>query len=322
MRSLILGVLAAFFFAFTFVLNQAMEIGGGSWIWSASLRYFFMLPLLILLVLFKSNIQPVWKELKRNPLSWLIWSSIGFGIFYAFICFASAYGPGWLVAGTWQLTIISGTLLAPFFYEKVITASGNTILVRKKIPFKSLSFSTLIVAGIVLMQVEYAMELSIRSTLLCFIPIVIASFAYPLGNRKMMEVCNGRLDAYQRVLGMTIASLPFWIVLSFYGVFTVGFPAQQQIIHSSIVAVFSGVFATVLFFAATDLVRNDMQKLGAVEATQSFEVLFALLGEILFLHADFPSIISLAGMSFIVVGMIFHSIFAKKPAAIKNSVST
>ncbi|ABS22278.1 hypothetical protein Bcer98_2005 [Bacillus cytotoxicus NVH 391-98] len=40
-----------FFFAFTFILNPAMDLQGGSWIWSASLRYYFMVPLL-----FRSNV--------------------------------------------------------------------------------------------------------------------------------------------------------------------------------------------------------------------------------------------------------------------------
>lgn len=316
MQAIILGILAAFFFAFTFVLNQAMEMSGGSWIWSASLRYFFMLPLLIVVVLFRKNLAAVWQELKANLLVWVLWSSVGFGVFYAFICFAAAYGPGWLVAATWQLTIISGTLLAPLFYEK---AGGKRI--RKKIPFTSLTFSLLIVFGVLLMQAEYAKEMSIQRTLLCFIPIVIASFAYPLGNRKMMEVVDGRLDAYQRVLGMTIASLPFWIILSIYGLFTVGLPSREQVVQSSVVALFSGVFATILFFMATDLVRNDMQKLGAVEATQSFEVLFALFGEMLFLSASMPSAISLIGMCFIIVGMVLHSIFSRRPLRIKKSIS-
>ncbi|PKG23796.1 DMT family transporter [Niallia nealsonii] len=316
MRAIILGILAAFFFAFTFVLNQAMEMNGGSWVWSASLRYFFMLPVLFIIVLFRKNLTIVWQELKANPIPWILWSSVGFGIFYAFICFAAAYGPGWLVAATWQLTIISGTLLAPLFYEKV---GGKQI--RKKIPFNSLTFSLLIVFGVLLMQAEYAKEMSIQSTLLCFIPIVIASFAYPLGNRKMMEILDGRLDAYQRVLGMTIASLPFWIILSIYGVYTVGLPSKEQVVQSSIVALFSGVFATILFFAATDIVRNDMQKLGAVEATQSFEVLFALLGEMLFLSAQMPSFISLIGMCFIIVGMVLHSIFSRRSLVIKKSIS-
>lgn len=67
----------------------------------------------------------------------------------------------------------------------------------------------LIVLGIIIMQLEFAVSISLKNALFCLIPILIASFAYPLGNRKMMEVCDGRLDVFQRVLGMTVASIPF-----------------------------------------------------------------------------------------------------------------
>lgn len=56
MRSILYGVLAAFFFAFTFVLNRTMELAGGSWMWSASLRYVFMVPLLACIVMFRGGI--------------------------------------------------------------------------------------------------------------------------------------------------------------------------------------------------------------------------------------------------------------------------
>ena len=39
MRPLILGVFAALFFASTFVLNEVMQVGGGSFAYSASLRF-------------------------------------------------------------------------------------------------------------------------------------------------------------------------------------------------------------------------------------------------------------------------------------------
>ncbi|MMZ54472.1 hypothetical protein D1872_162960 [compost metagenome] len=70
------------------------------------------------------------------------------------------------------------------------------------------------------------------------LPVILASFAYPLGNRKMMEACAGRLNAYQRVLGMTLASLPFWLLLSLYGVFSAGMPSKEQTVQSALVAVF------------------------------------------------------------------------------------
>jgi hypothetical protein len=33
LRAFVLGVLASLFFAFTFVLNKQMQVGGGHWIW-------------------------------------------------------------------------------------------------------------------------------------------------------------------------------------------------------------------------------------------------------------------------------------------------
>ena len=75
-----------------------------------------------------------------------------------------------------------------------------------------------------------------------------------------------------------------------------------------IVAVSSGIIATALFFYATEMVQNDNQKLAGVEATQSGEVVFALIGEILILSAPLPSMLSFAGMGLVVIGMILHSV--------------
>ena len=139
----------------------------------------------------------------------VLWSFVGFGLFYAPLCFAAAHAPGWIIAGTWQVTIISGSLLAPLFIQTYQTPDG-IIKKRGKIPMKGMSMSLIILLGIFLMQMEQAKSLAVKDIMLGIIPVIIASFAYPLGNRKMMEVCGDRLDAYQRVLGMTLASLPFW----------------------------------------------------------------------------------------------------------------
>ena len=311
LQPILIGICSAFFFAFTFVLNASMELSGGSWIWSASLRYIFMAPFLLCIVLSRKNLKPLLNEMRKQPGTWVLWSFVGFGLFYAPLCFASAYSPGWLIAGTWQITIISGTLLAPLFFETINTKNG-TLQIRGKIPFKGLIMSLITLLGIVLMQLEHAKQLSLDSLLLGVAPVLLASFAYPLGNRKMMDVCDGRLDAYQRVLGMTLASLPFWFLLSLYGFYTVGLPSKGQSLQSLLVALCSGVFATVLFFKATDMVRGNMQKLASVEATQSMEVLFALVGELLFLSIPKPSPLSLCGIFIVILGMIMHSYVSKR----------
>jgi len=302
LKEIALGILASLFFAVTFILNHAMELNGGSWLWSASLRYFFMLPFLFVIVVIRNGWKPLVKEMQSRPSKWLLWSFVGFVLFYGPLTYAAAFGPGWIVSGTWQITIVAGVLLAPFF-----TTLIGDVKQRQRIPVISLLISTVILIGILLIQIPQAQSISFKTLMLGILPVIIAAFSYPLGNRKMMEVCGGKLDTYQRVLGMTIASLPAWIVLALYAIFTVGLPTANQVFQSLIVSVSSGVIATVLFFIATDRVRNNQGKLAAVEATQSTEVLFVIIGEIVLLHVPLPEPVALIGIGVIIIGMLLHS---------------
>ena len=307
MYIILIGILAALFFASTFVLNRAMDLAGGSWVWSAALRYLFTLPFLLSIVALRRNMRPLLEELKAQPAAWMVWSTVGFGLFYAPICFAAAYGPAWMVAGTWQITIVAGSLLVPLFYQKVETGDGVKTT-RQKIPAREMLTSAFILLGVVFIQHRDTDGLGAMTILAGALPVVIAAFAYPLGNRKMMVVCGGRLDVFQRVLGMTIASLPFWLLLSVYGIASAGPPGSEQLFQTLLVAVLSGVIATVLFFYATDKAHGDPVKLAVVEATQAGEVVFAVMGEVLFLAGAVPAGWPLAGIIIIVAGMIFHSL--------------
>lgn len=110
-------------------------------------------------------------------------------------------------------------------------------LVRQKIPLVSLGTSMIILVGAALIQLQHAESLSGRMLLFSVLPVVIAAFAYPLGNRRMLEEYGGRLDTFQRVLGMTLASLPFWLILAAYGWWSDGLPTASQTVQSFIVAV-------------------------------------------------------------------------------------
>ncbi|WP_227936279.1 DMT family transporter [Alkalihalobacillus deserti] len=307
MKAILLGILSSLFFASTFVLNRSMELSGGSWIWAASLRFIFMVPFLFAFVLWRKNFRSLWQELKNNPKPWLLWSFVGFVLFYAPITFAAAYGPAWLIAGTWQFTIIAGVLLTPLFKSK----NNET---QMQIPLRPLTISFIIFIGIVLIQVRHFETVSIPVMLLGCIPVIIACFAYPLGNRKMMAICSDRFDTFQRVLGMTVASLPYWFLLSFYGLATVGLPSTNQVFQSFLVAICSGVIATILFFFATNLVRHSPEQLAAVEATISIQIIFVILGEVFLLSTPWPDSIALTGIFIIIFGIMLHSYYSvKKP---------
>lgn len=295
-KALLLGIAGSFFFAFTFILNRSMNLGGGYWLWSACLRYIFTLPMMALLICRNHGIQKVLKEIQKEPAGWFLWSTVGFGLFYAPLTLASVYGESWLTAASWQMTIVAGVLLTPLFH--------------KPIPVKNLGMSMLILVGIFLMQVPNLSRMDSGKSLVALVPILVAAFAYPLGNRKMMEVCPSGFSTFQRVFGMTLCSMPFWLVLSAYAYVRAGIPSVGQAVQSVCVALFSGVIATVLFFRATDLVRHNQKQLALIEATQCGEVLFTLLGGICLLGDAVPEPVGFAGIGLIVVGMVLNSLAA------------
>ena len=141
-----LGILAALFFSSTFILNRAMSLSGGS------------------LGLVRQPSLPVDDRLpQRRPPPrrtsaaccwtpcaccaatgsfWLIAGSTGFGIFYAGISFAASYAPSWVVATTWQFTVLA----SPFVL----------LLYGRRVPWRGVAFTLLIFLGIVLVSLGQA----------------------------------------------------------------------------------------------------------------------------------------------------------------------
>lgn len=307
MKAIGIGILSALFFAVTFVLNRSMELDGGSWLWSASLRYFFMVPFLVLIVAIRGGLTDVKREMLAAPRPFFLWSFVAFVLFYAPLTFVAGYSPGWLVAGTWQMTIVAGVLLTPLFTFQVTSETGELRTIRHRIPIAAFISSLVILIGVVFIQVPHAGSVSLNVILLSTLPLVVAAFAYPLGNRKMMNLLGGRLDMFQRVLAMTLMTIPIWLILALYAWATIGLPSTSQVFQSLVVAISSGVIATSLFFMATDMVRHHQGKLAAVEATQSIELIFAMIGEMVLLCLPLPGPMSLIGVVIIIGGMSLHS---------------
>lgn len=303
-KALFWGILSSVFFSVTYVVNSAMAQSGGYWMWSASLRYLLLLPMLLVLTV-KQGWKPVFAELKRAPFQWILWSTVGFGLFYAPMAFSAAYGPSWMVAGVFQFTMLAGALETPLFRN----ADGS----RQKIPTKLFPAFAVIIGGIFLLQIEQIQnDPNLGRALLFAIPMLISASAYPLGNRKTMAVCKAPLTTVQRMLAMTVGSLPFWLLLSILATIRVGLPSTTQVLQASIVSLFSGLIATLIFFEGTRLVKEHPQRLALVESTQCGEVIFSLVGGILFLHDPLPGLYGWLGLLLIVGGMIFNSLLTMK----------
>jgi len=300
-KLILLGILSGAFFSTTFILNEVMSLEGGHWLWSASLRYLFMTVFLFLITLVKGGVRQLTDVMNLFFSHWRFWviaGGIGFGGFYALICFSADFSPGWVIAATWQFTVVASLF--------VFMGFGKTF--PKRVWF----FSGLIFLGVILVNLAHIDHFDMKALLLGGFPVLGAAFCYPFGNQLVWEAKHGHhkkvpkiespaLDnVFNKVLLMTLGSFPLWILLLV--LIQPSPPAPSQIMNTALVALFSGVFATGIFLYARNLAA-DSNELAAVDATQSSEVVFALAGGILFLGAKLPNMISLVGLILILAGL-------------------
>jgi drug/metabolite transporter (DMT)-like permease len=309
-RLITVGILASLFFSSTFVLNRAMSLAGGHWAWTSSLRFGFMLLFLILLLLMtqgRKALRQVSDVFFQHWRFWTIAGSIGFGIFYSLITFSATYAAGWVIATTWQITILATPIVLAFF--------------GRKVPAKGILLILLIFAGILLVNFEHASITDIRTVMLSAIPVLIAAFAYPIGNQLVWEARLGENkklphighpileNGFARVLLLTIGSIPFWIILLLWT--NPPPPTSGQLLSTAVVALLSGVIATTLFLYARHLCKQPYE-IAAVDATQSMEVVFSLIGEIIFLRAALPGPLGMAGVVLTIFGLIAYTFVQNK----------
>ena len=140
---------------------------------------------------------------------------------------------------------------------------------------------------------------------------------YPLGNRLLLlhlERNGEPLNATQRVFGMTLASQPLWWFVAAFAWQQAGAPPAVQVWLAAGVALSAGVIATILFFQATGMVRDNPVALGAAEAMQAAELLFATLLGVGFLDEAWPHGIALWGAALVVSGIVaFAWVVARPP---------
>ena len=145
-----------------------------------------------------------------------------------------------------------------------------------------------------------------------------SAFAYPLGNRGLLLHLERRgiaLNATQRVFGVTLASQPAWLALAAWAWLHAGPPSMSQMWMAVGVALSAGVIATILFFQATGMVRDNPTALGAAEAMQAAEVLFAMLLGVAFLGEAWPRGPTLFGALLVVAGIALFAWIVARDAA-------
>lgn len=269
--------------------------------WSASLRYAFMVLFLVTIMYSKGGVRQLRGVLNLFFSHWKFWifsGSVGFGGFYALICFSADYSPGWVIAATWQFTIVASLFVLMLF--------------GRSFPKRIWFFSALIFLGVALVNLSYIDHFDYKVFVSGGLPVFIAAFCYPLGNQMVWEAQNGNNrklpsikspllnNVFNKIFLMTLGSLPLWIALILFT--HPPAPGLNQILNTSLVALFSGIFATGIFLFARNLASTS-NELAGVDATQASEVVFALIGGVFFIGSKSPNMESLAGLLLIVIGL-------------------
>lgn len=311
-RLIMLGMLSAAFFSSTFILNRAMSVEGGHWLWTASLRFGYMtlfLAAYLLLTKGRRHLTGIMEVFLKFPVFWMLAGSVGFGVFYSLLSFSASFAPGWIIATTWQVTILATPIVLIVFGHKV--------------PIKGMLLIGFIFSGIILVNFDHAASATTRDMVFGVIPVLFAAFAYPIGNQMVWEAKHrGHRfiphiehpvveDAFSRILLLTIGSIPFWLLLFLF--VSPPPPSSGQLFSTAMVALLSGVIATTIFFHARHLCVHPYE-IAAVDATQSLEVVFSLLGEILFLQGALPSFVGAAGIALTIIGLAAYSRLHYAPA--------
>lgn len=302
-KIILLGSLASLFFSSTFVINKWLTVEQNSpWFWTASLRYFFVIILLIILI----SIWFGFKKLKEtlscfysNFVFWIITGGIGFGCFYLLLCYASNYSDGWVLASTWQTTILFSPLV--FF------------LLGEKVNLKGVLFLVIMFMGVILINYDAIVQNSI-DILHSILPILVAAICYPIGNTLCKYACEGKYkkltvqnfsiskNPFSQVLMMALGALPLLITAGF--VINPTPPSEIQIKSVLFISITTGVVATSLLYYARILANQDSNALAFADGTQTLEVPLALLWEITFFNGQLPKIYGAIGLIFLCVGML------------------
>lgn len=297
------GILAAFFFSSTFAINRWLNVDeGGHWFWTACLRYVYVFIYLSLISITFNGLESYKQTVKCFFLYWYFWifaGGIGFGMFYLLLCYAASYSAGWVLATTWQLTII----MTPI----VIFILGN------KVSIHGIIFLIAMFVGILFVNYEEFSSIFLINSK-SIVPIALAAFCYPLGNTLCKYACEGRFhkipidkfyiskNVFSQIILMTLGASP---ILFLVGLFVIPpLPTNSQLFSTAFIALSTGVIATSLLYKARQLSGNNSFALSAADGTQAAEAPLALFWEWLFFNGTLPSYVGYFGLSLVILGIV------------------
>lgn len=301
-RIVLYGLIAALFFSSTFAINRWLNVEqGGHWYWTATLRYVYVFIFLSIILIISKGYS-AYKETIRCFFAyfyfWIIAGGVGFGLFYLFLCYAASFSPGWVLATTWQLTILMTPVIIFFLGYKVSRLA--------------LFYLMIMFTGVLLVNIgefNSLFSINIKSIL----PILLAAICYPLGNTLCKYACEGKFEkinishwsisknTFSQILLMTLGAFP---VLLISGLFILPpAPTYTQVYSTAFIALSTGIVATSLLYKARQFAGNDTFALAAADGTQAAEPPLSLFWEVLIFGGILPTLKGVSGLILVICGI-------------------
>lgn len=319
-KILLFGFLASLFFSSTFAINKYLNVDtGGHWYWTAALRYIYVFILINAVILIKSGFTDLVETYKcyfRNILFWLFAGGIGFGVFYMSLCYAASFSDGWVLASTWQTTILFTPLVL--------------YLLGEKVNLKGVYYLLLMFIGVICIN-SYAFDSFDSNLANSIIPILIAAFSYPLGNSlckyasegkyKKLSVANYEVSRkpLNQILLMVLGALP---IIGLTGLIVQPIePTKEQYLYIIIVAILTGVIATFFLYKARSYANEDANALAFADGTQALESPLALFWGYLCFSEELPNFVGIVGLILLTLGMyLFYTKSIKKEPYLQQKI--
>ena len=161
------------------------------------------------MILFDGGVRRRRRILRLFGSHWIFWTvagSVGFGGFYALLCYSADFSPGWIVAATWQFTVVASLFVFMLF--------------GRPFPKRKWLFLLLVFLGVLLVNLSRMEAFDVKTLLSGSLPVLGAAFCYPFGNQLVWEAGNGRYkwvpgiasalldDIFSKVLLMTQGPFP------------------------------------------------------------------------------------------------------------------
>ncbi len=312
-----IGLLGALFFSSTNIINRWINVSGGNWVWTANLRFLFvvfLLPIVLLVFSGSSAVKQAWAVYKKNWLFLSVAGGIGYGIFYTTLCFAFSHASGWVVATTYELNMLFVPLVLWFFGKKINRHGLGCLLA--------------IFIGVILVNISQAGRLQWSDILLGSIPVIISALTYPLGSQIFNEARNGGNGKFKipdlsgPVMGnplacvwlMNLGALPVIALFTVGAIFTVhqSAPTSGELIKILVITVSSGIIGASLFYYARHQLAKKTHDVMAIESTQAAEIFFTVVGEAVIVGGVFPGALGYVGLALVIISFIVFSIEQNK----------